>query len=200
MFAGRVWRDYHASPTGMFAHWLGGIVQHPIAYVKHRFSHFLSLLRLNGLARDEVGTSIWKAEQNPPDAKVRTHTAAAAYERLAIRLFYAVPPWVVLIFTILMLAYSLQVLRKKRASEPIALLVLAASSSGLVYTMGYLVVGVSSQFRYVYWLYLSSMLAGALTVGLIADRSRRGRVAAMHPTEYAARAASTLQSPSASQG
>jgi hypothetical protein len=198
VFAGRVWRDYHASPTGMFAHWLGGIVQHPIAYVKHRLSHFLSLLRMNELARDEVGTSIWKAEQNPPDAKVRTHTAAAAYERLAILLFYAVPPWVVLIFVIPTMLYSLHVLRKEQAREPIALLVLTVSSSGLVYTMAYLLIGVSSQFRYVYWLYLSAMLAGTLTVGLIAGRSKHSRVAVMNSAEQATQEISIAPRPVAS--
>jgi hypothetical protein len=176
VLADRVWRDYHASPPGMIAHWLGIIILHPLAYAKHRFSHFLSLLRVSRLAGDGVGVSIWKAEHNPPNAIVRTHTAATAYERLAIRLFYAVPPWLVLIFTVLMLVYSLQVLRKQQSSEPVALLVLAASSSGSVYAMAYFFIGVSSQFRYVYWLYLSSILAGVLTVGLIADRSKRGRV------------------------
>jgi len=193
VFAGRVSRDYHATPIKMIMRWLQSIILHPIAYAKHRLSHFSSLLRVSELARDEVGISIWKAEHNPPNAKVRTHTAAAAYERLASGLFYLVRPWVVLILTALMLVYALQVLRKQRASEPIALLVLAASSSSLAYTTGYLVVGVSSQFRYVYWLYVSSMLAGVLTVGLITDRRKHGRVAAMDSAERTVQRASTPQ-------
>jgi hypothetical protein len=193
VLGGNVVHDYNASPTGMISRWLGIVILHPVAYAKHRLSHFSSLLRVSGLARDEVGISIWKAEHNPPNAKVRTHTAATAYERLAIHLFHAVRPWVVLILTALMLVYALQVLRKQGASEPIALLVLAASSSSLAYTMGYLVVGVASDFRYVYWLYLSSMCAGVLTVGLITDRRKHGRVAAMNSAEHAAQGAATLQ-------
>jgi hypothetical protein len=197
-FGDRVWRDYHANPMGMIAHWLGNIILHPIAYAKHRFSHFLSLLRVSQLARDEVGISIWKAEHNPSNAKVRTHTAAAAYERIAIRLFYAAPPWVVLIFVIPTMLYSLHVLRKEQASEPIALLVLTVSSSSIVYTIAYLLIGVSSQFRYVYWLYLSAMLAGTLTVGLIASRSKHSRVAAMNSAEQATQEISIAPRPLAS--
>jgi hypothetical protein len=94
--------------------------------------------------------------------------------------------------------YSLHVLRKEQAREPIALLVLTVSSSGLVYTMAYLLIGVSSQFRYVYWLYLSAMLAGTLTVGLIAGRSKHSRVAVMNSAEQATQEISIAPRPVAS--
>jgi hypothetical protein len=137
--------------------WLLAIPKHPIAYIRHRVNHFNA----------ELGSVL--PRHHPDDAKYNwlrfVDKGPTTVKEWAIDLVrYSAPfrPWFCFVagFVILWIYFS------GNQSRALALdaAVFCLTVSGLAYMGAYLVVGVSSEFRYQYWAMIAIFVAGVLCV------------------------------------
>jgi hypothetical protein len=159
-YSGQVFRAYRKGSGYVLGEWAAAIVNHPLAYARHRTAHFFSLLRVTREAASEMGIPFRQAVHNPSGSEVRTPALAVRYEELARDFFWVVRPWLVLLGALALAAWAARrALMCRAVDASIPWMVVAFCASAVLYTSAYLVVGVASQFRYVYWAYQALWLA-----------------------------------------
>jgi hypothetical protein len=150
-----VYQKYLTDRTYVLGEWAKAIVKNPIAYARHRIAYFLSLLMFT--CEDECsqpGIPLAEATHNTPGAEIRKPVLAIAYEDMARTFFRIVRPWFVFLLVTLIGTWSAYVLFVRGDNDdPAALIVFSLSTSAWLYTAAYLVIGIASEFRYVYWPY-----------------------------------------------
>lgn len=156
-FRQAIWETYTKSPRAALAEWAKLIMLHPISYLQHRAAHTASLLRITCNACNETGLTIAQgAELNPDNS--RRDVPIPEYEGWAQALYNLIRPWMVLLLAVSLAAVSgLQLWRGN--GDAYSLVTLAISLSAILYTAGYSVIGLSSTFRYLYWLYGATGMA-----------------------------------------
>ena len=125
--------------------WINAVLQEPAAYLEVHLDLFLTLINLSP-------SSIWPYFCMTPPSKDESYNPTLPQAYLTYK-----DTWLFKGFTYL---YSVTLLFAlacwKRRIFPLHLRVLG--SSGLIYGMSYFIVGVSSDFRYLYWLIAVSIL------------------------------------------
>jgi hypothetical protein len=179
-YNGHVYHTYIADSRYVLGEWAAAITNHPVAYARHRIAHFMSLLRLTCDACGEMGILLRAAVHNPPGSEVRSSLWAERYENVARGFFWHIRPWLVFVCAVAMAAWAAHgVFVRKASSDPApGWMALAFSASAVLYAAAYLVLGVASQFRYVYWsyqaLWLVMITAPAVSVLPVRSWPRNG--------------------------
>lgn len=157
-YDGHVYHTYIADKYSVLGEWGTAIVNNPLAYASHRIAHFMCLLRVNCNGRPAIGIALNDVKRNP--RAVDVPTLAIRYEQTARAFFWAVPPWIMFLGATGMTLWAGYVGFSRGACEGgTALVVFALGGSALIYTAGYLLVGIAGPFRYVYWPYQALWLA-----------------------------------------
>ena len=138
-------RDVYPTSAKLMEIWLNSIQHHPLAYAEHRIKHFNAELNffVPSLIR-RFGIVWYSVPQNSV-----LETKQDYYRKSFIR-------WPVTWYAI-----ALIVLIATRRDTPTLATTTARylSVSGLLYASAYLVIGVASEDRYMYWMILSSFIA-----------------------------------------
>jgi hypothetical protein len=166
---GRVMSAYEAAPLETVANWLAAIIRNPISYTRHRFASFKFLLRFpcrkGGMK--ERGASYWCKEtgmrvrdgQNP--TPIRETRVSAAYEKIGHAFFMIMKPWIATV--VVLLVFFCAAWAWWRVGEsPLLVVTFALTSSALIYLLPYMVIGMASVMRYLYWSYVVSFIAPIL--------------------------------------
>lgn len=159
--------QFHSSRDAM-ARWGNAIAAEPTAYLKHRALVFSMLLRF-GCVRCQPYIWEWGNRSAEPDLGYTPNAARTglSYVVRAIGLTPLGRPYAWLAAAILLSAMFW-----KGRSVPHWRLLGLITLSGAVYALGYSVAAVTDEFRYVYWLIYSVVLAG--TALLLTSEERRG--------------------------
>jgi hypothetical protein len=145
--------------------WLKAILEHPLAYVKHRLTYFWTLLGWENMVLfDQRASGQWRF-------MFPKSTAYAYFETAILWLHRHTPifrglPWLLLSLAVGFFALRCPDGRAKAACVSLTL-------SGTVFTLTYLIFGVAAEYRYVYWTALSSLIAGVI---MLAKREVERRV------------------------
>jgi hypothetical protein len=140
-----------AEPNPDLPHlWMAAIIRHPLAYARHRLAHFNS--------------EIWRgASMGAPDAAAPRTLAVVLYD-----LVTASALWVAVGAGLLMqLAFERSV-----RGGPSIVAALALLLSGLSYASAYLIIGVATELRYLFWSLIAIFTAMVIS-RCRADASRR---------------------------
>lgn len=157
-------------PADARAAWASAIWRHPLAYLTHRLAHFNS----------EIGLIVpyrhahWRILQSMTEGLPLPPQPAPG---LLDALWYspATAPAFALVTGCLALALLWPVMRKE--APPLAVAAFYLNLSGLLYILGYLLLGVGTGFRYQYWGMIASYTAAALTISARQDVfARPGRL------------------------
>ena len=146
-------RTHHVSPYSV---WLKAIAAHPIAYARHRWSHFEINTRF--IARMGIKRPIWNEARTIFPYRPQPNYALSTIDWLAFR--NAQIPlgwpacWMALAAGLLMIARDLP---SRRIIVPLAL-------SALTYGAGYLVISVASDLRYHMWTMMAASIAGMIAL------------------------------------
>lgn len=133
--------------------WLQAIQQHPWAYLRHRLAHFNSSLYFIVPPRHVPAHLAFKG--GGPEA-MAAHQADLRRDYFT-RSFLSWPvTWLAIA------CVCLALLAPRAATSADAAFAVALLVSALLYALGYLVVGVATEFRYYLWLNLAVMLAGVV--------------------------------------
>jgi hypothetical protein len=127
----------------LFWAWVAAVSKHPVAYMQHRFSHFIALMTTGGRTADFE--TLEPVNMSGPSLK----PLIAINNFLKWTIVFRVGPWFFLVVVVSIIAW-----RHRR--NPAGAFAFAVSMSAVFYLATFLVLGVASEFRYAYW----SVLAG----------------------------------------
>lgn len=147
--------------------WLDAIVSEPLAYIQHRFSHFNRFMQFFCKdCREVVFTGAQSSNQ-----KEFTYEPGVIYR--TIEWFAEAqnnspfgPPYV---WLLLALAWAWAALGIPNERTRYVTVMLALS--GAMYALGFGVVGIAHEYRYIYWTMLSALAAAPLVVSRVLLRS-----------------------------
>ena len=134
--------------------WVSGIVHHPVAYLKHRISHFNRFMDYQGhrpaffpVSKTDLGYINLQDAKDPmneivPAPKFWSNFLEKKYRSFGYQLWFH--PYVSLL--ILLFFYLATLATSDRFNRTLNVV----AFSGMIYLVGYLFVGVSSDFRYSY--------------------------------------------------
>jgi hypothetical protein len=153
--------------------WVDAIVRHPFAYARHRLANFssevglLDLQRDVGLAPPEAAAGRAAADEPPPT------TAPKPAHLVLYDMLTAPALWLAIgAGLLLQLASARSVRRSASIDAALALLL-----SSLPYSLAYLVIGVGTELRYVFWSLLAIVTALVISLSeLSVPLSRRHRM------------------------
>lgn len=152
------------------AAWTDGMMAHPLAYLKHRMAYWSTFLRLQCDACDEVLYTIYWGQWNPPDHLYQPTLIARRLDTIAANIARSplARPYVWLLD--LAICFSICASRAFRA-HPSVLASTGAflSLSGLLYALTYLPVGLATPLRYLFWTYVSGLLAPVFASAALAE-------------------------------
>lgn len=149
--------------------WVQAVVAHPIAYVQHRLAHFNIATRF--LVRDDVERAVqvesapnqWGFAVTPNRVLTLIDDAAMASARTPLGWPIV---WIALAVGVVAAASGLP---SQRIIMPLAM-------SGLLYGLGYGVLGVASELRYHLWTVIAAALAAAIALDdCVAERRPQWR-------------------------
>jgi hypothetical protein len=163
--------------------WLDAIVAHPVDYVRHRVNHFVTFAMRPGT------NQFYYHDVNDQLEWVASHNVVMdAYDAVLSRT--STWPHTRAIFWELTTVVLLVVLVRRRRSDragPFDPVLIATMVGNLLFYASWLVIGVSSEFRYSYTVILTCLIAGALLLAerlgaTAAVRSRPTRRLSSRPT------------------
>jgi hypothetical protein len=136
--------------------WLTAILEHPLAYARHRLAFFDALMTgRNMVMFDQYNSGQWRFFFFKRSPYVLLETAM-------LRLHEATPLFRGATWLLLSVLVGVAGLRIANGRAKAA--VLALASSGILYTLTYSVFGVAAEYRYVYWTALSGLLGVAFVL------------------------------------
>jgi hypothetical protein len=146
--------------------WVTAIAKHPLSYARHRLGHFGSEILLVDLQRD-LGLVPPESQWSEPADMVARRTGAAPLYLVLYDVLTAPVLWLAIGAGLLIqLASARSVRRSPSIDAALALLL-----SSLPYALAYLIIGVGTDLRYVFW----SLLA--IVTALVISLSERSSVA-----------------------
>jgi hypothetical protein len=158
--------------------WRNAIIAHPLAYAQHRLSYFWAFLTAphSAVYLQAIGKGVPMYPDNPNFMWLYRTTDA-----LKATVIFRPLTWVAVVVTSLLLCWSYR-------SVPPGSYAVAMSLSALAYTATFLVFGVATDYRYVYWVVLAGLTSAVMTV--LASQTARARFpkpdfATPHPEENA---------------
>ena len=156
------------------AHWLKAVTTHKLIYLKHRWNVFSSL---TGFNTQEVYKAFLPVDgYNPREFRrergIVNHSLNAYFFYCSRSILFRGFFWLMISVALIYFAVRVRLRGDMGA-------VLALATSGFLYTAGYFFYTPSSEFRYIWWTVLSTMVALLLFVGQLL--SERGRAASSVP-------------------
>jgi len=163
----RVMRQYAVEHGRSFTRdWVAAIAGHPIAYALHRLSHFNESLEwLTASSRTVIRTD---GQNNPFGWSFKPNRLSQLVMTLANAIGSLPIAWP---FVWLTVAFATFLTSQSIHDPELRSFLVALTWSGTFYTIGLLVVGIASDYRYHVWLLLSAGVAAALA---LADAFRHG--------------------------
>ena len=141
VMGGRLERDAVFGTPALADAWRKAVTTHPLTYLRHRLAHMWAFLTIphSPIYLQTLG----KPTPMYPDNRLFVAALKMTYALKDFLLFRPLT-WFLLVIGLLLAAW------RYRTSPPGAYVV-ALSASAFIYTMSFLVVGVASDYRYVYW-------------------------------------------------
>jgi hypothetical protein len=168
--------------------WIQAIRTHPLAYLRHRLAFFEALMTWENMVVFDQARSgqyrFWLIKS----------TAYSYFENAMLWLNANTPLFRGLTWLVLGLATGLAGLRVPNGRGKAAVLTLA--SSGVIYTLTYMLFGVAAEYRYVYWTALSSLVA-AVVLAVKIEIARRGKTVLVAPAGHETTRRASLAMPAA---
>ncbi|MGH6770968.1 MAG: hypothetical protein ACRECO_18320 [Xanthobacteraceae bacterium] len=151
--------------------WIDAVIQHPLAYLRHRATYFWTFLAKANMALPVLDL----------DHPTRVNQRGNPWFMRLVAVHNALHPATVLFRPgfWLLLAMLVCALAWRRRTSPSGACAVGVTASAIVYTMTFLPFGVASDFRYIYWMVLAT-LAGA--AALLAARYETATVSRADPT------------------
>jgi hypothetical protein len=159
--------------------WLKAIAQHPQAYLSHRWAHFAALMRISCANCDEPMNpgikysrpyNIWQPDiqidYNDPE---RITILGLLLERMAMLSYFSIWSrgflWMIVLAVV---GVSIVIKRRRGTVDQFDSLMATVSISGLCYSVGFFLVGVSSALRYLHVVYALGLVSFCLLLRNIA--------------------------------
>ena len=158
---------YLDPPNEQLSHlWISSILQHPLAYLKHRIIHFN--YELGFLAPRHLSDK-WVLNQivyNGPEKPEKIDTMPKKiFDAMKFNPIFSAPFCLVISFMALMFTKNLIRVQSNDinlTTNGILAGALAICYSGLLYCLGFLLIGVANEDRYQFWMILSVLLSALL--------------------------------------
>jgi hypothetical protein len=133
--------------------WMTAVRSHPLAYAQHRLAHFWAFLTVphSAVYLQAIGKGVPMYPQNREFMWLYKATDA-----LKETFIFRPLTWLAVVLTTLMLAWRYR-------SVPAGNCAVAMSLSAISYMGTFLLVGVASDYRYVYWAVLAGLSSSVMT-------------------------------------
>ena len=146
--------------------WIASILHHPLAYLKHRLIHFNYEL---GFIAPRHLSDKWVLNQivyNGPEKTEKVDTITKKiFDAMKFNPIFSAPFCLVVAVMVLICASRIIYTQHNNSSTPtngIIAGILAICYSGMLYCLGFLLIGVADEDRYQFWMILSILLSALL--------------------------------------
>jgi hypothetical protein len=159
----RLERDGVFGTAELVEAWINAVISHPLAYAQHRLSHFWAFLTSphSAVYLQAIGKDVPMYPHNPSFMWLYQTTDA-----LKETVIFRPLTWVAVVLATLVLSWRYR-------SIPAGSYTVAMSSSAIAYIATFLVFGVATDYRYVYWVVLVGLTCAVMTVLALQTRSTR---------------------------
>jgi len=157
--------------------WLEAIVSHPLAYLAHRFAHANRFFQFLCTDCKELVFTGWQSGNQKEFSFEPTwlfHVIDAGAQALNDSLLG--PPYVWLLISLAWAWAGLGIPNEKTRA-----IVVSLALSGAMYALGYFIIGIAHEYRYIYWTLLSALIATPAIVLRVLLRSDAPAVYRLYP-------------------